>query len=104
MRDPAAAAAGADFLYTDVWTSMGQESETKRRLKAFRGFQIDAKLLARAKPGAGVLHCLPAHRGEEIAAEVIDGPQSLVFEQAENRLHAQKALLVRLLEDPRRKR
>jgi ornithine carbamoyltransferase len=97
VRDPAAAAAGADFLYTDVWTSMGQERETKRRLKAFRGYQIDAKLLACAKPGAGVLHCLPAHRGEEIAAEVIDGPQSLVFEQAENRLHAQKALLVRLL-------
>jgi len=97
VRDPAEAAAGADFLYTDVWTSMGQESETKRRLKAFRGFQIDAKLLARAKPSAGVLHCLPAHRGEEIAAEVIDGPQSLVLDQAENRLHAQKALLVRLL-------
>jgi ornithine carbamoyltransferase len=97
VRDPAEAAAGADFLYTDVWTSMGQESETKRRLKAFRGFQIDAKLLARAKPNAGVLHCLPAHRGEEIAAEVIDGPQSLVLDQAENRLHAQKALLVRLL-------
>ena len=71
--------------------------ETKRRLKAFRGYQIDAKLLARAKRGAGVLHCLPAHRGEEITAEVIDGPQSLVFDQAENRLHAQKALLVRLL-------
>jgi ornithine carbamoyltransferase len=97
VRDPAEAAAGADFLYTDVWTSMGQEREAKRRLKAFRGFQIDARLLARAKPGAGVLHCLPAHRGEEISAEVIDGPQSLVFEQAENRLHAQKALLVRLL-------
>jgi len=97
VRDPAEAAAGADFLYTDVWTSMGQERETKRRLKAFRGYQIDAKLLARANPGAGVLHCLPAHRGEEIAAAVIDGPQSLVFDQAENRLHAQKALLVRLL-------
>ena len=97
VRDPAEAAAGADFLYTDVWTSMGQEGEAKRRIKAFRGFQIDAKLLARAKPEARVLHCLPAHRGEEIAAEVIDGPQSLVFEQAENRLHAQKALLVRLL-------
>ena len=97
VRNPAEAAAGADFLYTDVWTSMGQERETKRRLKAFRGFQIDARLLAIAKPGAGVLHCLPAHRGEEISAEVIDGPQSLVFEQAENRLHAQKALLVRLL-------
>jgi ornithine carbamoyltransferase len=102
VRDPAEAAAGADFLYTDVWTSMGQEREAKRRLKAFRGYQIDSKLLARAKPGAGVLHCLPAHRGEEIAAEVIDGPQSLVFEQAENRLHAQKALLVRLLGRKRR--
>ena len=97
VRDPAEAAAGADFLYTDVWTSMGQEREMKRRLKAFRGYQIDATLLARARRGAGVLHCLPAHRGEEIAAEVIDGPQSLVFDQAENRLHAQKALLVRLL-------
>jgi ornithine carbamoyltransferase len=102
VRDPAEAAAGADFLYTDVWTSMGQEREAKRRLKAFRGYQVDAKLLARAKPGAGVLHCLPAHRGEEIAAEVIDGPQSLVFDQAENRLHAQKALLVRLLGRRRR--
>ena len=97
VRDPAEAAAGADFLYTDVWTSMGQEREAKRRLKAFRGYQIDARLLARAKRDAGVLHCLPAHRGEEIAAEVIDGPQSLVLDQAENRLHAQKALLVRLL-------
>jgi ornithine carbamoyltransferase len=97
VRDPAAAAADADFLYTDVWTSMGQESESKRRVKAFRGFQVDVKLLARAKPEARVLHCLPAHRGEEISAEVIDGPQSLVFDQAENRLHAQKALLVRLL-------
>ncbi len=97
VRDPAEAAVRADFLYTDVWTSMGQERETKRRLKAFRGFQIDAKLLGRAKPDARVLHCLPAHRGEEIAAAVIDGPQSLVFDQAENRLHAQKALLVRLL-------
>jgi ornithine carbamoyltransferase len=102
VRDPAAAAAGADFLYTDVWTSMGQERETKRRLKAFRGFQIDARLVSRAKPGARVLHCLPAHRGEEIAAEVIDGPQSLVFEQAENRLHAQKALLVRLMNPKKR--
>jgi ornithine carbamoyltransferase len=97
VRDPAEAAAGADFLYTDVWTSMGQEQESKKRLRAFRGFQIDAKLLARAKRGARVLHCLPAHRGEEISAEVIDGPQSLVFDQAENRLHAQKALLLRLL-------
>ena len=101
VRDPAEAAAGADFLYTDVWTSMGQEAEAKRRLKAFRGYQIDERLLARARRGAGVLHCLPAHRGEEIAAAVIDGPQSLVFDQAENRLHAQKALLVRLLGKPK---
>jgi ornithine carbamoyltransferase len=102
VRDPAEAAAGADFLYTDVWTSMGQERETKRRLKAFRGFQIDRALLAHAKADARVLHCLPAHRGEEISAEVIDGPRSLVFDQAENRLHAQKALLVRLLGRKRR--
>jgi ornithine carbamoyltransferase len=81
---------------------MGQEAETKRRLKAFRGYQVDARLLARARPDAIVLHCLPAHRGEEIAAEVIDGPRSLVFEQAENRLHAQKALLIRLLGGRRR--
>jgi ornithine carbamoyltransferase len=102
VRDPAEAVAGADFLYTDVWTSMGQEKEARRRLRAFRGFQIDARLLARAKRDARVLHCLPAHRGEEIAAEVIDGPQSLVFDQAENRLHAQKALLIRLLGGGRR--
>jgi len=97
VRDPEEAATGADFLYTDVWTSMGQEQETLRRLRAFRGFQINARLLRFARRGARVLHCLPAHRGEEITADVLEGPQSLVFEQAENRLHAQKALLVRLL-------
>ncbi len=88
---------GADALYTDVWASMGQEGEAEARRAAFAGWQVDAALLARAKPEAIFLHCLPAHRGEEVAAEVIDGPQSRVFEQAENRLHAQKALLTFLL-------
>jgi ornithine carbamoyltransferase len=91
--DPVEAAAGADVLYTDVWTSMGQEREQARRLEAFRGYTIDAALLARAAPGAIVLHCLPAHYGEEIAEDVARGPQSAVWDQAENRLHAQKALL-----------
>ena len=92
------AAEGADIVYTDVWTSMGQEEETAQRLRDFAGFQVDAAVMQRAKPNALFLHCLPAHRGEEVAAEVIDGPQSRVFEQAENRLHAQKALMVFLLE------
>ena len=91
------ACAGADALYTDVWTSMGQEAENEVRLAAFQGYQVDADLLASAAPEAVVLHCLPAHRGEEIAAEVLDGGQSRVFDQAENRLHAQKALLLHLL-------
>lgn len=97
VDDPRAAAQGADILYTDVWTSMGQEEEEAARRRAFAGFRIDAALLALAKPDALVMHCLPAHRGEEIAADVIDGPQSIVFDQAENRLHAQKALLAWLL-------
>ncbi|MBA3541467.1 MAG: ornithine carbamoyltransferase [Deltaproteobacteria bacterium] len=92
-EDPREAVAGADVVVTDVWTSMGQEAETAARLKAFTGFQVDTTLLALARPGAVVLHCLPAHRGEEISAEVIDGPQSVVFEEAENRMHVQKALL-----------
>jgi len=96
-NDPAAAAKGADVLYTDVWASMGQEAEHEARLAAFEGFQLSADLVAGAAPDAVVLHCLPAHRGEEIAGEVIDGPQSAVWEQAENRLHAQKALLELLL-------
>ncbi|MHB1319841.1 MAG: ornithine carbamoyltransferase [Anaerolineae bacterium] len=99
-HDPAEAANGADALYTDVWTSMGQEAETKERLARFAGYQISAALLAHAAPHAIVLHCLPAHRGEEIAAEVIDGPQSAVFDQAENRMHAQKAVLASLLASP----
>ncbi len=83
----------ADVVYTDTWTSMGQEEETQRRLAAFAGYQVDAALMARAKPDAIFQHCLPAHRGEEVSAEVIDGPQSVVFDEAENRLHVQKGIL-----------
>ena len=85
---------GADVIYTDVWTSMGHENESRLRLKAFAGFEVDDAMMARAKSDAIFMHCLPAHRGEEVAASVIDGPQSVVYDQAENRLHAQKALLV----------
>ncbi len=91
--DPREAVAGADVVVTDVWTSMGQEAEAAARLTAFQGFTVDAALLAGARAGAVVLHCLPAHRGEEITAEVLEGPQSRVFEEAENRMHVQKALL-----------
>jgi ornithine carbamoyltransferase len=93
LRAPVEAAVGADVLYTDVWTSMGQEAEMARRREAFAAYRIDAALLQLAKPDAVVMHDLPAHRGEEITDEVIDGPQSVVFDQAENRLHAQKGLL-----------
>lgn len=96
-NDPAALVAGADAVYTDVWASMGQEDEANERLRAFAGFQVDDALMAAAKPDAIALHCLPAHRGEEIAASVMDGPQSAVWDQAENRLHVQKALLEWLL-------
>jgi len=96
-RDPAEAVAGRHVLSTDVFASMGQEQEAEARRKAFAGFCIDAALVRRAAPGAIVLHCLPAHRGEEITDEVIEGPQSLVWRQAENRLHAQKALLETLI-------
>ncbi len=92
-NDPKKAVKGADVVYTDVWTSMGQEKETKKRLSDFKGYQIDEKLLKLASKDAIVMHCLPAHRGEEISAEVIDGPKSVVFDQAENRLHVQKALI-----------
>ncbi|MCI4346749.1 MAG: ornithine carbamoyltransferase, partial [Thermoplasmata archaeon] len=90
---PAEAATGADALYTDVWISMGDEAEAESRTAAFQGFQINKKLLKKAKPDALVLHDLPAHRGLEITDEVMDGPQSVVWEEAENRLHAQKAIL-----------
>lgn len=91
--DPKAAIAGSHFVNTDVWASMGQEAEQKRREKAFAGYQVDDELLALADPNAKVLHCLPAHRGEEISEAVFEGPQSIVFDQAENRLHMQKAIL-----------
>jgi ornithine carbamoyltransferase len=93
VRDPRAAARGADVVSTDVWASMGQEAEAEARKRAFAGFLVDEALLSVASPGAIVLHCLPAHRGEEIDAEVIDGPRSAVWRQAENRLHVQKAVL-----------
>lgn len=96
-RSVDAAAEGADVLYTDVWASMGQEAERERRLPIFRPYQINSTLLKRAKRGAVVLHCLPAHRGEEITDDVMEGPQSAVFQQAENRLHLQKAILFELL-------
>ena len=100
--DPAAAATGADVLVTDTWTSMGQESDGLDRVGPFRPFQVNAELLGRADSEAVVLHCLPAHRGFEITDDVIDGPHSAVWDEAENRLHAQKALLVWLLEQKAR--
>lgn len=96
-EDPEVAVKDADAVYTDVWISMGQEREQARRLKAFGSYQVNEKLMKRARPDAIVMHCLPAHRGEEISAKVLDGPQSVVFDQAENRLHMQKAILVELL-------
>ncbi len=96
--DAAAAATGADVLVTDTWTSMGQEDDGLDRVRPFRPFQLNAALLSQANPEAVVLHCLPAHRGHEITDDVIDGPNSAVWDEAENRLHAQKALLVWLLE------
>ena len=97
-NDPMEAVKGADVLYTDVWASMGQESEAESRTLVFQGFQLDDRMVDAASNDVVVLHCLPAHRGEEIAASVIDGPHSAVWDQAENRLHAQKALLAFLLE------
>ena len=96
-EDPREGVADADAVYTDVWASMGQEGEHAERLKRFDGFQVNADLMSVARPDAIFLHCLPAHRGEEVSAEVIDGPQSVVFDEAENRLHAQKAVMVRLM-------
>jgi ornithine carbamoyltransferase len=95
---PQDAANGADVLYTDTWTSMGQENEVELRKAAFTGYQINKDLLAAAAPGAIVLHCLPAHRGQEITDDVADGPRSRIFQQAENRMHAQKAILAYVLE------
>ncbi|MEI8186245.1 MAG: ornithine carbamoyltransferase [Chlorobiaceae bacterium] len=97
LHDPVEAATDADVLYTDVWTSMGQEKENEERRRIFSPFQINSSLLAKAKPTAVVMHCMPAHRGHEISTEVMDGPQSIILDQAENRLHVQKALMVKLL-------
>jgi ornithine carbamoyltransferase len=97
FRDPREAAAGARVVTTDVWASMGQEDETAQRAAAFAGYCIDTDTMARAAPDAIFLHCLPAHRGEEVTPGVIDGPASRVWDEAENRLHAQKALLVLLM-------
>lgn len=99
VHDPYIAVQGADVLYTDVWASMGQEVEKQKRQKDFEGYQVTPTLMALAKEDAIFMHCLPAYRGLEVAAEVIDGPQSVVFQQAENRLHAQKALMLALLGD-----
>ena len=94
---PAEAAAGAHVIYTDVWASMGQEAEQALREEAFQGYQVDAALMDSADPDAVFMHCLPAHRGEEVSAEVCDGPRSIIYDQAENRLHLQKAVMVTLM-------
>jgi ornithine carbamoyltransferase len=96
--DPEEAVAGASAVYTDVWASMGTEHEAEKRRKAFRAYQVTENLFALAAPDAIFMHCLPAHRGEEVTDEVIESPQSAVFDQAENRLHTQKALLLMLLD------
>jgi ornithine carbamoyltransferase len=93
LRDPREAARGANVVYTDVWTSMGQEDERERRLRDFAGYRVDADLLGLAAPDAIVLHCLPAHVGEEITEDVLYGPQCAAWDEAENRLHSEKALL-----------
>lgn len=97
LRDPHEAVRGADVIYTDTWTSMGQEAESKKREAVFPPYQINAQLVSEAKPEVIVMHCLPAHRGQEITDDVMDGPHSVTFPQAENRLHAQKAILAHLL-------
>lgn len=96
-NDPRAAVLGADIVYTDVWTSMGQESETQERRQVFRPYQVNTELFALAKRDAIFMHCLPAHRGEEVTADVIDSTHSVVFQQAENRLHVQKAIMIELM-------
>ncbi len=99
FENPKDACRGADIIVTDVWTSMGQELEIKQRETAFKGFQVDQKLMGQAKDNALFMHCLPAYRGKEVSAEVIDGKQSVVWSEAENRLHVQKSLLLYLIED-----
>jgi ornithine carbamoyltransferase len=97
FTNPLEACQGADLVTTDVWTSMGYEAENEARLKAFANWRVSAEMMAQAKPDALFMHCLPAHRGEEVDADVIDGPQSVVWDEAENRLHVQKALMEYLL-------
>jgi ornithine carbamoyltransferase len=97
VRSPREAAAGAICVYTDVWASMGQEEAAARRRQDFAGYMVDSEVMAAAAPEAVFLHCLPCHRGEEVSAEVADGPQSRIFDQAENRLHVQKAVMLWLM-------
>ena len=99
FENPKDACRDADIIVTDVWTSMGQELEIKQRETAFKGFQVDQKLMGQAKDNALFMHCLPAYRGKEVSTEVIDGKQSVVWSEAENRLHVQKSLLLYLIED-----
>jgi ornithine carbamoyltransferase len=96
-HNPAQAVSNADAVYTDAWASMGQEKEKEKRSRIFARYQVNAKLMAAAKPGAFFMHCLPAHRGEEVTDQVLDSPSSIVFDQAENRLHVQKAIMVSLM-------
>jgi len=98
-HDPAEAVRDADAIYADVWTSMGQEAEKEARLRLFAPYQVNEALMAKAKDDCVFMHCLPAHRGEEVSAEVFDGPRAIVFDEAENRLHAQKAIMIRLMAD-----
>ncbi len=102
-NNPVEAGKGADIIYTDVWTSMGQEKEYKKRLKDFKGFQINKKLVSNAKKSCLIMHCLPAHRGEEITDEVLDGANSIILDQAENRMHVQKAILLLLVKNDKPK-
>jgi ornithine carbamoyltransferase len=104
VHDPYEAVAGADVIYTDVWASMGQEAEREERIRIFRAYQVNRDLVAKANPRALIMHCLPAHRGEEITDDVLDGPNSIVFEEAENRLHVQKAVMEILVADHRKER
>jgi len=97
VNDPVKAVVGADIIYTDVWVSMGQDAEKEQRINAFKGYQVNSQLVGKAKPDVIVMHCLPAHRGLEITDEVIDGPHSVVFDQAENRMHAQKGILALIM-------
>ena len=99
IRDPAQAVDGADILYTDVWASMGQEDEAAERAKIFGPYQVNDDLLSKAADGAKVMHCLPAHRGAEITDSVMDGPHAIVYDEAENRMHIQNAIMVQLMGD-----